>query len=456
MKYKCNALMSAILVSMLIWIPCATGCSAKSNPNEIETEPNSQSDELVSGNEGDSEDVGESGRVESVSGLVANEMNGFAVWARGKLSVSTGESSDDLVFEVDPNTDRTRAWTNVEVDGNAVVSGNVRSSSISTLGGVEAGVIDAATARLGDVETDNVEAESLSASDVRAESASAGKVSADEASLGKGEIAELVSGNAKLGTTIASSITSEDLTSGSVDAAKLVSENVESGSALFGTLSVSDSLFGNSVVFGDVNAGSIESGPVSADSISAGEVSASNVEIASLKAGESAVASIVGDTASFVSVSSEKADISVMSCDSINGGTAGFEKVEAGDIDAQTAEVDSMEVTNLTAKSAGVRLDTLCIGSQNAGLEVFDGTGEYGSNANCSVTVAVPTGTDFIIVTPTSVSSRYVCSWEVADNGDGTWSISRRFSERDLEEMHQMQDEAMGECAVYWMAVSVE
>ncbi len=352
-------------------------------------------------------------------GLIATERDGFAIWSAGKLSVSSGGQNDKLAFEVNPNEARTRMWTNLGVDGSALISE-----------GLSASTLDVSIARLGTANARNLSSDSaifsaldspsIKSQDIVSDGGRFAVLSSDASNLGTATM---------LGLAVSGNIECENI--GVAEA--LASQSVESNAGRFTSLEAGDATVGKanlgSAVADQLNSklGSFDSAYVG--SLEASYVNSSGVKSKSIEADESALGNATANV------------IKAM-------------RVNADSMTATSLDAKYIHATKLTANEINGVLSGLSVSSSAGGVAVFP---EYPAENDAlqNVVVNVPAGTDFVMVTPFVSDGGYCCEYEVGRGADGCWRIYRKYPASERQAMLQNGESKVHSAEVAWLAVDV-
>ena len=448
---------AAALIIPIAFVPsCSTGQNpirtrpeAEQNLNRIRTEIEKT---LLTG-ENVVRQINAAEVAEDARSLTVGASEGFALWVRGRLALSSGTGSDELLFEVDPASGRTRMWTSVAVDGAVTVAGDLAVRGIASSGTVSARAFEAARAALESVQANTVESERVLADVVEAGSVEGNTVAAHQMVMEalaarSAEVADLVSGKLEAREVHAGTLASETLTasSGRLDVLEALSATIANMAA---TSMSAQSLTGEAVEAADVRANHVGVNSVEAGALHAGELSGEALDVAN-----AAVRDLVSETARIDELACRLAECSSISVENlgataIEAASARIASLEADEVQANrvnTAELEADEVSagSVTADRLAGTLAVVHPGPGFAGVVVFPAIDapEAGTVTTCEI--EVDSRVDGMVVTP-SVQDGCPCFWEVEEVGEGRWAISRTFAPG-------VEPAPVGETEVYWLA----
>ena len=299
------------------------GRAAQSQGEKIVAEPQAASSAGASGNQ--AQGGGDA------AGLMVDALDGFAVWARGRLAVSSGGADDELVLEVDPDAGRLRAWVDAAIDGRLEVAGDVRARSFGTAGEVAGGTVSA-----GVVNAAEGSLERLGVSELKAIAASIGnlageRIQAMEAAFEHATADRLASNEVEASTVRAS----EDLEASNAELGKAEIASATVGVGSFGTLQSDGASFGTmmsealSAVEASITHIGSESAVVSevrSGIVASSAVSAKSIETESLSSGRIDVQTLVSAAADIT-----LASVGTLTAQGVQAATLQAERVEAGE-----------------------------------------------------------------------------------------------------------------------------
>lgn len=476
------------------------GCS--SNRELSDSLAGFQTDSNLS--EQDSGSASESSSGSGDGSLIASTGDdGYALWSKGRFSVSDSDG-EDLLFEIDPAVTRTRLWTSLEVDGNAIVAGRLRAESIATEGSLVAGSIASSSGNVmqlisdlvdaGSVSADFISASSLASSEVSANSVDSSSVSASSISAGeldvmesyfesvatkaldataiKGttlDIASFQAASASVGNAVAEAASIGTVSAEDISAVSIIASDAIGASSIAAADGGFDELTSSSASMAELAAGNLEAEygafwRLAADVLDAGCVFAADVEaddgifdgleadeatIEALSAGSiDATGSIAADSAEAGSLSADTLD-----ADSIDVGSAEVWTLVAKSVECASFEAESVDAGSVTADSIQGTLDGLSVGVSSAGIATFAAVDSDGDGLDGSVIISADSDADALLVTPVSYGDEFQCTYEVADLGDGAWRIDRKLPESVWESLEDGTFEGLGERCVYWLAI---
>ena len=392
---------AAIVVVSLLLAGLIVGCdskqqsssnqaNSKQDPNQTQTISKSTLNPLESL-------ISETLADKGLSGLTVSESQGFALWVKGKLSVSTGRSAeqdDELLLEVDPSRLLTRIWTALEIDGPLIATGEVKASGMRAIGTISTEVIEARSASF--------------------ESSSVDSISAASAEV-------------------------EKLASTAAQIAKLASEQLDvSGDASMYNLNVNEGIIAStmraqSLIVQTLDAGEIIASSAAIDRLSALQGSLENLSVGSIDA--SAISSTTLSAA-------ESVTSTTISCASLN----------ATSIVAESISASSLKADSISARSISGALGSLKLPSDCCGRATFAAVDASGEGIDSTITIEANPKTNGIVVTQSTSNCPYLCMYEVAQIGDGLWEISRRFESATLEALDDGSFAGIPETEIHWIA----
>lgn len=431
-------------IAVLACISLISGCSAQSDPNQSQTESeqnsNAQEGEYSTSGKGGSSSGAGSGASEGTS-VVAVDLDGFAVWSRGRLAVSSGGDDDKLLFEVDPETGRTRAWTSLEVDGSVIVAGTVMAESLSSLGSVIARDLSATSADIGEIEADRARVVT-----VEGDSADFDSISVAEAVL-----AALNSRSASI-----SELQSSRVDAGQIDAGSASLTTVASDLAELGTLSSRSASLG-SVYATHLNAMGIDAAGLSADSAEFGSLYAADGSLERASVGELTSGSISSNRADIVTAAVSTLDVESLKADILSVGIASISSLTAGSL-----QVGSLNAETLQAGLIDGTLSALEVSAEHGGVVAIpevaiptttdDGSGSF---LVSTITVSVPGDTDFVIACGASAPNGYTCMISAYALSGNEWCLTASFPASEVERMLNNGLQVTPAVEVSWLAVDL-
>ena len=471
MRTGSKAAAAICAAALTIPIALAPSCSTGQNLNETQTEPEQNLNRiqteiekaLLTGENAlhRNEDADVSNDAES---LTVGSSEGFALWVRGRLALSSGTGSDELVFEVDPETGRTRAWTSVAVDGAVTVAGDLAARGATVSGTLHAHALEAANAALDSVQAGSVESGQLLADEVEAGSVegnvvAARQMMAEAIAVRSAEAADLVAGKLEARDVHAGALDAGSVSASSarVDALEALRASIAD---LVATAVSVQSLSGESVEAVDVHAdriggASVEAGGLQADSLSCGVLDASSAVLGELSSGVARIDELASRVISSSSATIDDAAIAVLEASSADVASLGADEVRAGSVKADALDVGDIHADAVTATRLEGQLSSVNPGSGFAGIVAFPAFAADGAGAIAICEVETDPRVDGIVVTP-SARGGCPCSWEVEELGKGRWAISRRVSPEALRMIGDGELEPPGETEVYWLAFDLD
>lgn len=291
------------------------------------------------------------------AGLMIDAMDGFAVWARGRLAVSSGGSEDELVLEVDPATERLRAWVDAAIDGRLEVAGDVRARSIGTVGEVAGGTVSAGA--------------------LNAAEATLGRLGAEEASMQGAAIVQMAAEQLKALDAVFGHAAAERLSSEEIEASKVAASGVvEAGNAEIGRAEI-ESAEVRSGSFGSLSSRNASFAAMLSDAVSAIEASiahigAQSADISEVRAGGIRSTSVSTDSMKAGELATDHIEAQTMACSAAEIAQAGIESLAVQALQAtsvRTGQVAATEASFSALSSGSIEADR--IGSSENPVETF-------------------------------------------------------------------------------------
>lgn len=467
MKYS-RALAIPVGIALLVCLSLSSSCSSEDDQNKIQTESKQSQN---------SSSPSKSSSSSSIEALVAEAVNDFAIWSRGRLAVSTGDEDDDLMFEVDPETGKTRAWGSLEVDGSALFTGNVRSGSLSTLGRVSAGSlladdISVAEAEFLALSTDWLESSYVITNIVNSSSLKADELSASDVQTDRIQAGSIAANGAKIE---------------SLGVSNLVTTAIESTDASLGLLKAElaalDSLNASNASIADIYASSLAVFDIGSKNASINILNVLDADISSLASSIIQSSQLLTDTLATISLSAknisgqnleitDSISAESISADTINTDTISADAISADVVEAAIATIaGTLKTYSLEAQSITGTLSTVAVDSSSAGIveipsvyieinnEPVDPNNPTVGNVLIepvisSVAIEVPQSTDFVIASLLGTPSSYAPSvWSCPVQGN-TWEIYVSYSAYDVERMYENGVLETPNNTIAWLAVN--
>ncbi len=339
--------------------------------------------------------------------LISGEgAQGFAFWSQGKLSV-TDDSGQNLMFEIDPETWRTRTWANLEVDGGLAASGGLRSEWMSASGQVSAGSLLSDNA-----EINKIAALDLNAAAMKADDFSAGAVKANGIEASNSVFEKAVANVAQMASLTSSYATLDEAGVG------FLAANGANVSSLAANNAALDNLEASLANISSLNANSVSAAQAEANAVNANSITSSNLN-------------------------SKQAEFNEVSAANVTGGTSSFASANANSISAKSVQADSI----------GGVLSGFKVDSSSAGIAAFNAVDASGVGKASVATISVDANVDAVMVTPFSQGDSFQCTYEVENLGEGRWHIVRKFPQSELDKMSQGTFEPITERYVCWLAI---
>ncbi len=432
------------LSASLICITNLSGCftNTEQNDSQIESNQNSKTADNnanLDTNENVSEESLQSSGTIS-SGLIATQSRGFAIWSQGRFAVTNPDDNQDLVFEVDPENDRTRIWTSFQLEGSAMIAGGLTAQSLASIGDVSAKIVNSTVGNLNELNADSanvgsIDAENAQVTDAQVTDAQVQILSSVEATI---ETLRAMSTNINTLSSQEGNITnfsSQSIVASSGEIGSFYSKELSSEQSFLKSISfnygVGQQLELEDLIAQNVVAGAFNSTSIEVDRLTAKQIDAQNITLT--------------QELSAQSVNTQKLETKFLEAQAIQTQT----------VEGKSAIFDSLSVSNLI-----VKLNELSVLSSSCNVVSFDLSelsspdgSQNSSYLETSYVIDVPTSTTAVFLTP--VLADIPCPFNLFSNkqSDGTWQIVLRVYTGEGQSLEDL-DMQINSMQVMWLAVS--
>ena len=471
MRTGSKAAAAICAAALIIPIALAPSCSTGQNLNETQTEPEqnlnriqTEIEKAILTGENAMRQNGADNVSDDAESLTVGSSEGFALWVRGRLALSSGTGSDELVFEVDPATGRTRAWTSLAVDGAVTVAGDLAARGAAVSGTLRAHTLEATRAALDSVLAGSVESGQLLADEVEAGSVegnviTARQMMAEAIAVRSADAAELVAGKLEARDAHVDALDAGSLSasSGRVDALESLRASIAD---LVATAMSVQSLSGEAVAAADVHAdriggASVEAAVLQADALSCGALDASSAVLGEVSAGVARIDELACRVISCSSAAIDDAAIAVLEASSVDIASLEADEIQAGNVKVDALDAGDIRSDAVTATRLEAQLSSVRPGAGFAGIAVFPAFTDEDVGVAIVCEIETDPRVDGLVVTPSSRGG-CPCSWEVEELGKGRWAITRMVSPEAVRMIEYGELESPGETEVYWLAFDLE